>query len=91
MVTQVSVQQLIGILKQAWSVETSYLPDAWSEDNQASGQCVVSALVINDNFGGDFRRYEAQFADIKEKHYVNVLPDGIVIDAARSQYPVADG
>ncbi len=83
----ISIQQLMGILKLAWSRETSFTPEEWSEANRARGQCVVSALVINDHFGGHFRRYEVEFGETTEKHYANVLPDGVVIDVAGGQYP----
>lgn len=37
-------------LRRCWSLETSSI---WSEENPARGQCGVTALVIQDFFGGD--------------------------------------
>lgn len=37
-------------LETAWSIETS---TRWTKDVPARGQCGVTALVVNDLFGGD--------------------------------------
>lgn len=40
-------------LRAAWSPESSSL---WTEDNPARGQCGVTALVVQDRFGGEIRK-----------------------------------
>jgi hypothetical protein len=40
---------LYARLRQLWSVETGR---RWKTDNPAAGQCGVTALVVNDEFGG---------------------------------------
>lgn len=40
-------------LREAWSPESSSL---WTEDNPARGQCGVTALVVQDRFGGEIRK-----------------------------------
>ena len=35
-----------------WEAETSAASEDWNEDNQACGQCAVTALLIQDLFGG---------------------------------------
>ncbi|HYM61134.1 MAG TPA: hypothetical protein VEZ11_09605 [Thermoanaerobaculia bacterium] len=42
--------QLKSLLRDSWSGRTSSL---WSERNPSRGQCGVTALVINDHFGGE--------------------------------------
>jgi hypothetical protein len=37
-------------LRRSWSLQTS---SKWTPSNPASGQCSVTALVINDSFGGE--------------------------------------
>ena len=69
--------------KTAWSKDTCYPPlkEKWSEDCPELGQCAVTALVIQDNFGGEL-------AFNKElNHYWNVLPNGKEIDLTRAQFP----
>ena len=41
---------ILKVLKQCWSLESSSI---WTEENPAKGQCGVTSLVINDNFGGE--------------------------------------
>jgi hypothetical protein len=86
MVEEYTITQIMQAIKRSWAQETSYTPDQWSVDNPARGQCVISALVINDYFGGTYQRFEILLEDGREKHYVNVLPDGVVIDVAGMQY-----
>lgn len=40
-------------LRDAWSPESSSL---WTEDNPARGQCGVTALVVQDRFGGEIQK-----------------------------------
>ncbi|MBE9166792.1 hypothetical protein IQ238_04335 [Pleurocapsales cyanobacterium LEGE 06147] len=43
-------QAVKDILRKCWSLESS---SSWTEENPASGQCNVTALVVQDNFGGE--------------------------------------
>lgn len=43
-------QKLLEILRRAWSIESG---TKWTPDNPAKGQCGVTALVVQDLFGGD--------------------------------------
>lgn len=79
----VTLRDLEAVLKQAWGRETSADPDAWSEDNPAWGQCAVTALLVQDFFGGEIRRGEVGAIS----HYWNVLPGGDEIDLTRHQFP----
>jgi hypothetical protein len=69
-------------LQHAWCKKTSYLPDEWTPSNPAWGQCAVTALIIQDYFGGDL-----QFCKINNiEHYWNKLPNGTVVDMTREQF-----
>ena len=82
-----TIELITEALENSWSGETSYPGSGWSQANPARGQCVVSALVIQDYFGGDLRRYRVELEGGPEKHYVNVLDNGQVVSVSHSQYP----
>ena len=43
-------ERIAPLLQQAWSVRSS---SKWTSSNPAAGQCSVTALVLQDIFGGD--------------------------------------
>lgn len=65
----------------AWAAETS-THESWSPDNPAAGQCAVTALVVQDVYGGDLLRVVNE----GESHYFNRLPDGREVDLTRGQF-----
>lgn len=69
-VTEVDIEALLDELRQAW-------PDGVSK-----GQCAVSALVVQDRFGGVLLR----IVNEGESHYWNRLPDGHEVDMTRDQF-----
>jgi hypothetical protein len=78
----VTIDDLRHLLPSAWRGDTSLLPAEWSADNPAVGQCAVTALVVQDLFGGELRRGIAD----SETHYWNLLPDGRELDLTASQF-----
>ncbi|OIO19278.1 MAG: hypothetical protein COY69_01465 [Candidatus Magasanikbacteria bacterium CG_4_10_14_0_8_um_filter_32_14] len=79
--------ELEKVLKKSWSKETSYCPDEWSESNSSLGQCAITALVVNDYFGGEIVWADALLPNgQKISHYFNLI-DGKVVDLTRSQFP----
>src|SRR5262245_43252730 len=74
---------LKAALAKAWSRETSADPAAWSDENNAWGQCAVTALIVQDHLGGELRRGEVGTTS----HYWNQLPTGEEIDLTRHQFP----
>lgn len=56
-------------IRGAWSAETRDPSDDWSPANPASGQCGVTALVLNDIFGGDLLVAEVQYVDGTHQGY----------------------
>ena len=73
-------------IERSWGPDTSSDPAKWSESNRAYGQCAVTALVIQDFFGGNLLRVEASGPDEKVSHYYNRLRDGNIIDLTRRQF-----
>ena len=77
-----SLVDLSGIIASAWSKETSADPSRWSPTNPASGQCAVTALVVQDFLGGELLR--ALVGHVS--HYWNLLPSGRELDLTIGQF-----
>jgi hypothetical protein len=73
---------LRSVLEQAWSRDTSADPEGWSENNRPWGQCAVTALVLQDLFGGGLLRAKVDGIS----HYWNRLPSGEELDLTRDQF-----
>jgi hypothetical protein len=59
-------QSIKKVLRKCWSIESSSL---WTEENPASGQCNVTALVIQDSFGGEILKTPVD----KTWHFYNLI------------------
>ena len=82
-------EQLERDIRSAWSAETSADPTRWTATNPAWGQCAVTALVVQDELGGQLER--TVISGIS--HYFNRLPNGQVVDLTFDQFdqPEASG
>lgn len=74
-------------LRKAWCRETAHpsYQSKWSEDNPSYGQCCVTALVIQDLYGGDI--YSCKVG--KHSHFVNIINERI-IDKTAEQFGGTD-
>lgn len=79
-----SLAEIQRAIVSSWCLETSGQPEQWIDDDAARGQCAVTALVLQDFFGGELLR--AEVGDVS--HYWNELPDGDEIDLTRHQFEV---
>jgi hypothetical protein len=77
-----SLSRLQDALRRSWSAETSADAARWSEENPALGQCAVSALIIQDHFGGELLRCDSPTGS----HYFNQLDDGERLDMTSDQF-----
>lgn len=70
-------------LRNAWCRETAHpsYRDKWSEDNPSVGQCCVTALAIQDKYGGDI--YSCKVGN--NSHFVNII-DERIIDRTAEQF-----
>ena len=84
---EIDTTSLSTALEASWSRETSSTPEEWSKSKPSRGQCVPTALVVQDYLGGDLQKLSTTFNGKRESHYRNILPDGCIFDATRSQYP----
>jgi hypothetical protein len=80
---KVKLESLELALRKSWSKETCYpkLQEKWSHENPSLGQCAVTALIIQDYFGGDLLYCKHR------NHYWNRLPNGKEVDLTRDQFP----
>ncbi|WP_407806674.1 hypothetical protein, partial [Staphylococcus aureus] len=70
-------------LKRSWSGETSGL---WSRENPARGQGSVTALVVQDIFGGELAKTAVSGA----QHFYNII-DGVRWDFTFTQFDLPVG
>lgn len=70
------IGQLKQILIQSWNLETCSpgLRDKWNEENPSIGQCAITALIVNDFFGGKIMRCMVSSGS----HYYNIIDDEFV-------------
>ena len=67
-------------LTQAWCRETAHqsYQKKWTQDNPSCGQCLVTALVIQELYGGDI--YSCKVGN--NSHFVNIINERIVDETA---------
>ncbi len=78
-------------LRASWAADTCSPDDLvrmdWTPDNPAWGHCDITALVVNDIFGGDLMLGEVHLdGEQHGYHWWNRLPSGIEIDLTRDQF-----
>jgi hypothetical protein len=81
-----TLDDLLAALMASWARDTSGYPSKWTEENPACGQCSVTALVIQDYFGGDIQRFAVVDSGNDMRHVANILPGGILLDATAGQF-----
>lgn len=70
-------------LRKSWCKETCYPPlrEKWAPEKPEIGQCAVTALVVQDYFGGEIlycKHYH---------HYWNKIESSEEVDLTRPQFP----
>ncbi len=70
------VKTLKKLLKKSWTADTciANLKEAWSSDNPSLGQSDVTALIVNDYFGGKIMRVMTT----NGPHYYNLINNKVV-------------
>lgn len=68
----------------AWTADTAADRNQWlrNQTRPETGQCAVTAMVVQDRFGGDLLRV----VNDGDSHYYNRLPDGREVDLTRGQF-----
>lgn len=57
-------------LELAWAAETAVDPDAWTSERPSTGQCAVTALIVNALFDGKILRFDL---GVHGTHYGNLI------------------
>lgn len=73
---------LYTALRKSWRQDTAVRPMKWLPHIPSTGQCAVTALVVQDYMGGDLLRV----INLGDSHYFNRLPDGHEVDFTRGQF-----
>ncbi|MCO5997000.1 YunG family protein [Actinoallomurus rhizosphaericola] len=87
-----TLQEIDQALREAWAADTCSPDDlersGWSPENPAWGHCDITALLVNDLFGGDLVVGEVHSAagEPQGHHWWNLLPGGAEIDLTREQF-----
>jgi len=74
--------ELEKVFEMAWVKKTA-LPksqEKWSKNNRAHGQCAITALIVQDMFGGNL------ITNTDGSHFWNELPDRTQQDFTRKQF-----
>jgi hypothetical protein len=82
---------LADALREVWAADTCSPDDVeragWSSANPAWGHCDITALIVNDVFGGDLMVGEVHLAGEQHGfHWWNRLPGEREIDLTREQF-----
>ena len=77
------LKTLKKLLKKSWTVDTCIKSsrEEWSADNYSLGQCDITALIVNDYFGGKIMRVMTNYGS----HYYNLI-DNNIIDLTVEQF-----
>lgn len=82
-------------LRGSWAADTCSPDDvaraAWEFSNPAWGHCDITALVVQDVFGGDLMLGEV-YLDGEQRgyHWWNRLPDGVEVDLTFEQFKLGE-
>lgn len=74
---------LAGALRASWTADTSSETE-WTPSNPTLGQCAVTALVVQDYYGGGLLRAVVPTGS----HYWGLLDDGTEVDLTCEQFAV---
>lgn len=72
---------LYRALRSLWSASTASPPESWSSANPAKNHCSVTALLVQDAFGGDILKTRTSGGT----HFYNLI-DGTRWDLTMSQF-----
>ena len=80
-------------VRRSWGADTCTpeFRERWSAENPARDQCGVTAMVVNDLFGGELMVGDVYVDGVRtDMHWWNRLAGGIEIDLTREQFEPAE-
>lgn len=83
---QEKISELETKLRKCYSKETAFYKnkEAWNNHNPTCGQCAITALIVQEYFGGTIHRIRV---NENETHYFNII-DKKIIDLTKEQFNV---
>lgn len=78
-----SLDKLLRAIRESWTRETSVSPEDWSRNMPSTGQCAVTALVLQNFLEGSIKRCDIESGG---SHYWILLGDGEEIDITSDQF-----
>jgi hypothetical protein len=88
---EVRLKELRARFEKAWSRDTCWHKVDFYPKVPSGGQCFVTAMVVQDIFGGEIIQGTVQQIDGKMCHYWNKLPNGQEVDLTSDQFAEGDG
>jgi len=79
-------QQLLAALTLSWGPDTVRKGDDWQEGVPSLNQCVPTALVVQDYFGGSIYRAPMIFRHKPRSHYWNSFTEHGTLDFTGGQF-----
>lgn len=78
------MENFIKAIEKSWGKDTAYRKDApyWTPENPSRGQCAITALLVNEYYGG---KIYSGVSDNGIYHYWNVI-NGEKIDLTEKQF-----
>lgn len=89
--TVLTLDAVTAALRASWAADTCSPDDlarhGWSDNNPALGHCDITALIINDSFGGELLMGKVYLEGTQHGyHWWNRLTSGLEIDLTREQF-----
>jgi hypothetical protein len=89
--SKVYIKELRARFEKAWSRDTCWHKAVFHPKVPSGGQCFVTAMVVQDIFGGDIIQGTVRQIDGKMNHYWNRFPNGQEFDFTSDQFVEGDG
>jgi ribosomal protein S18 acetylase RimI-like enzyme len=80
------MEELKTAIRKSWGRTQARARMHGRPSNPSFGQCAVTALVVQDYFGGRLKRLEVLNSAHTKSHYYNELPEGKKVDLTREQF-----
>lgn len=74
---------VVGVIQKSWSAQSSFVPEEWSPRNPTRGQCAVTAIIVQDELGGEIMKCDVAG---DAAHFYNKTEGGQIIDLTRVQF-----
>lgn len=78
-------EDLVRRIEASWHLDTTFCPDEYAYRHPSYGQCGVTAILLQERYGGDIKFGTALYKGERCRHYWNYI-DGEDVDLTRVQF-----